>query len=321
MRERFAMPPADNMPDFESMSPEELQAWMETLAERQGATEGFTTEQRVEIDEIDPDSVEVEDRYIPYGKTPEEWARIQEEERAARAARQAQQSSAAVPPEQAQAQPAAPPPEEATPAAAAAIPAAAPDNALPDFDSMSPEEIQAWMETLAERQGATEGFVTEQRMEIGEIDPGSVQVEDRYIPYGKTPEEWAQIQEQERAERAERRAQQPAAPAPQPEPEPEAEQPAFELPELEEPEVDQSTEVATAESGGLDWLSDLAADESAAGAEFPQMDLSGLSEELDLENLGAGLENLEDNLDLEALDLGGLADQDTDPMEWLDGLV
>ena len=81
------MPPSDNLPDFDSMSPEELQAWMETLAERQGATEGFTTENRMDIGEVDPDSVEFEDKYIPYGKTAEEWAEIQQREREEREAR------------------------------------------------------------------------------------------------------------------------------------------------------------------------------------------------------------------------------------------
>jgi hypothetical protein len=70
------MPPAeDNTPDFDSMSPEELMAWMETLAERQGAVEGFTTNERVEIAEVDPDSVEDSGPgYIPYGMAEDVWA-------------------------------------------------------------------------------------------------------------------------------------------------------------------------------------------------------------------------------------------------------
>ena len=68
---------------------------------------------------------------------------------------------------------------------------------MPDFDSMTPEEMQAWMETLAERQGASEGFTTDQRMEVAEIDPDSVEVEDNYIPYGMDEEKWAEMKAQE----------------------------------------------------------------------------------------------------------------------------
>ena len=48
-----------------------------------------------------------------------------------------------------------------------------------DFDSMTPEELMSWMETLAARQGATtEGFITESRMDITEVNPNAVQTED-----------------------------------------------------------------------------------------------------------------------------------------------
>lgn len=60
---------ADNMPDFDSMSQEEIMAWMETLAKRQGASEGFTTEADMDIAEIDPDTVIIDEPgYIPYGQ-------------------------------------------------------------------------------------------------------------------------------------------------------------------------------------------------------------------------------------------------------------
>jgi hypothetical protein len=53
------MPPADNMPDFDSMSPDEIMAWMETLAKRQGVSEGLTTAADAEIAEIDPNTAVV----------------------------------------------------------------------------------------------------------------------------------------------------------------------------------------------------------------------------------------------------------------------
>ena len=46
---------SDNMPDFDNMSQEEIMAWMETLAKRQGASEGFTTAADMDIAEVDPE--------------------------------------------------------------------------------------------------------------------------------------------------------------------------------------------------------------------------------------------------------------------------
>ena len=61
------MPPDDNTPDFDKMSPEEIMAWMESLAKRQGASsEGFTTSADMVIAEIDPDSVVIDEPgYVP----------------------------------------------------------------------------------------------------------------------------------------------------------------------------------------------------------------------------------------------------------------
>ncbi len=58
---------ADNAPNFDAMTPEEIMAWMESLAKRQGAdSSGFTTEANVEIPEVDPDSVVIDEPgYIP----------------------------------------------------------------------------------------------------------------------------------------------------------------------------------------------------------------------------------------------------------------
>ncbi len=64
------MAPADNTPDFDSMSPEEIMAWMETLAKRQGVkSEELTTSADVDIPIIDPDSVVIDEPgYVPYGE-------------------------------------------------------------------------------------------------------------------------------------------------------------------------------------------------------------------------------------------------------------
>jgi hypothetical protein len=60
---------SDNQPDFERMSQEEIMAWMESLAKRQGATEGFTTSADVEIAEIDPDTAVIDEPgYVPYSE-------------------------------------------------------------------------------------------------------------------------------------------------------------------------------------------------------------------------------------------------------------
>ena len=59
-----------DQPDFENMSPEEIMAWMETLAKRQGATEGFTTDADLDIPEIDPTSVVIDEPgYVPYSES------------------------------------------------------------------------------------------------------------------------------------------------------------------------------------------------------------------------------------------------------------
>ena len=58
---------------------------------------------------------------------------------------------------------------------------------MPDFDSMSPEEVMAWMESLAKRQGANvEEFTTKADMQIAEIDPDSVVIDEPgYVPFGQ----------------------------------------------------------------------------------------------------------------------------------------
>ena len=96
------------------------------------------------------------------------------------------------------------------------------DPNTPDFDSMSPEEMMAWMESLAKRQGAdTSGFTTSADMEIDEVDPDTVDEEilnKQYRPDGWTEERWQAQLAKEEAEKQARLAAQQQAPPPEPEP-------------------------------------------------------------------------------------------------------
>lgn len=297
----------DKTPDFDSMSPEELMAWMESLAKRQGANEGFTTAADMEVAEIDPSSVALDEPgYIPYGMDPEKWAQKQAEEERIKAERRAAQPAPAPTPA------AAPPPPAVTPVPAAApppppqpAPAPAPAAAAqPDFDNMSPEELMAWMETLAKRQGADEGFTTSADMAVAEIDPSMVQLDEPgYIPYGMDADKWAQKQAEEERRKAERRAAQtstPPAAAPTPPPPP---QPAAPAPQLElfgaNDEGEESTRTTPSEENALSWLENLAVDQGG-GADLPAIDLSALSEPLP--------------------DLSGIGAANDDPMAWLESL-
>ncbi|NDJ59751.1 MAG: hypothetical protein GYB67_01430, partial [Chloroflexi bacterium] len=99
------MPPDENMPDFDSMSPEEIMAWMETLAKRQGAdaTE-FTTEANVDIADVDPTSVQIDEPgYIPFHERDGK-------KKPAAASTPAQPPAQQAPPAQQQPPPAPPPP-------------------------------------------------------------------------------------------------------------------------------------------------------------------------------------------------------------------
>jgi hypothetical protein len=146
---------------------------------------------------------------------------------------------------------------------------------IPDFDSMTPEEVMAWMESLAKRQGAKEGFLTEANMDIAEIDPSTVEIDEPgYVPFGEETSKPV----------AKKEPEPPPAPEPEPEPEPMMALDLGSLADLDEV-GDEDTVV---ESGGLAWLESLAADQ---GSSFPEMDLSALSAELN--ELPADLDDLE----------------------------
>lgn len=310
----------DQTPDFDSMSPEELMAWMESLAKRQGADEGFTTAADMAVPEVDPSSVQVDEPgYIPYGMDAATWKVKQEAEAQRKAERRAVAASA--PP------PAAPPPPAPTPVAApvpVAPAASAPEPAAaggqPDFDSMSPEQLMAWMESLAKRQGVdAEQLTTSADMVVAEVDASTVQLDEPgYIPYGMDPEKWAVKQAEEARRKEERRAAASAAPQPTPAappvpaprpaspppvaaaPPPPAAQPELDLFSMDEIVEDESTRMAPAEENPLSWLESLAAD-GGSGTGLPELDLSGLDQPLvpDLSAVGGG--------------------QD-DPMAWLESL-
>jgi hypothetical protein len=86
---------------------------------------------------------------------------------------------------------------------------------MPDFDSMTPEELMKWMESLAVRQGATEGLTTSADMEVAEVaaDDERLAGKGDYVPYGWTEEKW---KEHLAKEEEDKKAKGKAAPAPQP---------------------------------------------------------------------------------------------------------
>lgn len=132
---------------------------------------------------------------------------------------------------------------------------------VPDFDSMSPEEVMAWMESLAKRQGAKEGFLTDADMEIAEVDPSSVLIDEPgYVPFGEETRKPAS-QERPPAEFARTEPVQDFEPEP--------------LPVIED--TDEEDEDTVIEEGSMAWLESLAADQADS---FPEMDLSALTAEL-----------------------------------------
>ncbi|MBI5669659.1 MAG: hypothetical protein HZC41_16775 [Chloroflexi bacterium] len=164
------MPPADNTPNFDTMTPEEIMAWMESLAKRQGASEGFTTAADMQVAEIDPETVEIDEPgYVPYGKDPKKWAEEEAARKAAKAAPAPPPRQPAAPPPSAQplrpaaqvstppqptrpAAPPAPPPQPLRPPAAQApSPPPAPKPAQPEIPLG--QGTLSWLESLAADQG------------------------------------------------------------------------------------------------------------------------------------------------------------------------
>jgi hypothetical protein len=304
-------------PDFDSMSPEELMAWMESLARRQGVDQDeLITDTIMDVPEIDPSTVQdTGPGYIPYGMDPEVWAEKQRQEEERKAARRAAQTTTGASPitPATPTPPPAPEPIAANTSDSGRAPASG--SAEPDFDSMSPEELMAWMESLARRQGADEGFTTDKIVDVPEIDPSTVQdTGPGYIPYGMEPEVWAEKQRQEEERKAARRAAQtttgsisttPPAPAAQEQPPSQSPAPEIEPYQTslweETPaapaETPVTASVPSAADDPLAWLASLSAGDSSTGTGF---------DELDLAALGAPLEAANTQID--------------DPMAWLESL-
>ncbi|MGB7339172.1 MAG: hypothetical protein WBC91_09795 [Phototrophicaceae bacterium] len=181
-----------DMPDFDNMSPEELMEWMESLAKRQGADEGFTTSASMTVAEVNEDDERLAGmgEYKPYGMSDDDWAKMQEREAAQKAAKLAAKPQASPEPE---------PVAEVEPEPVAAV-----ADETPDFDNMSPEELMEWMESLAKRQGADEGFTTSASMTVAEVNEDDERLAGmgEYKPYGMSDDDWAKMQEREAAQKA-----------------------------------------------------------------------------------------------------------------------
>ena len=211
-----------DMPDFDNMTPEEINEWMESLAKRQGATEGLTTDASLDVPEVDESDERLADagEYIPYGWTRERWEAQLEKEQQEKEARQQQAQQA----QDDQRPPEAPPlsqPDPATPQQ----PAVSTDDSSadePDFDNMTPDEMMEWMESLAKRQGGDEsGFTTSASMQVSDVDPDDERLQGlpEYKPYGMSDEEWERLKARDEAERQARldaRRQHEQEPAPDP---------------------------------------------------------------------------------------------------------
>jgi len=303
---------ADNTPNFDSMTPEEIMAWMESLAKRQGANEGFTTSADVEIPEIDPDSVVIDEPgYVP-SEGKDKGKRIESvvaRRPAAPPPPPVQPPVAAAPPVRPPVAAAPPAPPVRPPAAPPPPPVAAPAaSSTPDFDTMSQDERTRWLETLAKRVGVDENtLMTDGGAEIGYVDPNTK------VDWNYTPPEGSKAAKEEAARKAH-----PQSPAPPP-PRPVVQAP----PPAPEP----------AAASGLSWLESLAADPSG---DFPNLDLSFMT--ADLSAAGAApeaalppadplnwLESLVGNAG--AAELSPIAaavppaPEPSNPMDWLTGLA
>lgn len=154
-----------------------------------------------------------------------------------------------------------------------------PADNVPNFDAMTPEEIMAWMESLAKRQGASaEQFTTSADLVIPEIDPDTVVIDEPgYVPSeGKSKGKKIETVMPTKRAAAPEPPPTPAAPPP----EPSAQPPAYQPPPVtfEPPSVPQPAAAAPEPNlASMSWLESLAADQ---GSDFPQLDLSSLAADL-----------------------------------------
>src|SRR5690349_19816826 len=157
-----------------------------------------------------------------------------------------------------------------------------PADNTPDFDKMTPEEIMTWMESLAKKQGANEGFTTSADMQIADIDPDSVVIDEPgYVPSeGKMKgQKIESVNTFKAAPAAPAPVEPPSPPQESFEPPPVIEQPAADLSfMLEDLEPAPIAEEAQPDlQGSMSWLESLAADQ---GVEFPSLDFSSIADDL-----------------------------------------
>lgn len=322
-------------PDFDSMTPEEVTRWMESLAKRQGATEGLTTNADMEVEEVSEDDERLAGQgdYIPHGWTKEKWEAqlAKEEEEKQRKAVEQQAQPPQIEPEP-EPQPAAEMDAGVSDGLEDKLDAAA-EGDMPDFENMSPEEAVRFMESLAKRQGATEGFTTSADMAVEEVrdDDERLAGQGEYIPHGWSKEKWEAHLAKEEEEKQHKAAAQQAQQAPEPVESIEADD-APQMPDvLSGADMDDDTESDAAPApnfddifGGDNELPSLGdMDEEPAAAEETQPAASQEQNPMDWLSGLAGDED-EDDLDLDALgELEGTAegDDDGDPMDWLAGLA
>lgn len=237
-----------DMPNFEDMSEEEQMRWLESLAKRQGADEGFTTSADMEVEEIDPETAIVDEPgYTPYYQSSSSRSDQQDEVPAAQETPQPQAEAPQEPDEL-----------EAETMAVAGAPA---DD---DVSSVVGDDPMAWLESLAKRQGAHEGFTTAADMEIAEVDPETAIVDEPgYTPYYQSSSASAQQEEEPAEEVPEAPVQDPyPTPVPETPPAPVEEEPGAvpvpEAPVAEEPEVQEAPEAPV--TAGMPGEGDLPAD-------------------------------------------------------------
>ncbi|MCB9438100.1 MAG: hypothetical protein H6673_14070 [Anaerolineales bacterium] len=166
----------DNIPDFNSMSLDEQMRWLESLAARQGASaDEFTTSADMDVPEIDPDSVVIDEPgYVPsetfsFSKhaqpTPPPAQPTPPVEQPAWDGQATEQYATYDVTQQQAEQPMAETPTSG-------------------YDNMIGDDPMAFLESLARRQGADPSeFTTAASMEIPEIDPDSVVIDEPgYVP-------------------------------------------------------------------------------------------------------------------------------------------
>jgi hypothetical protein len=189
-----------------------------------------------------------------------------------------------------------------------------PADNTPNFDSMTPEEIMAWMESLAKRQGANDSeLMTAADVDIAEIDPTTVVIDEP----GYVPSEGKMKGQKIVGNMPAPKTQ----PAPVPAPPPEA---VIVPPTVVEPAPVAESEPVVSE-GSMSWLESLAADQ---GVEFP--DLSSLGAELAPASAASATTNPVDWLESLAQNQGEEVSASvestpelaaTDSMAWLESLA